>query len=395
MRGTFLPFSPPSVGEEEITEVLATLRSDWITTGPKVARFEREFAAFVDAPAALAVSSGTAAMHLALASLGIGPGDEVISTPMTFCSCIHVIEQVGARPLLVDVEPDTLNIDPTQVDAAAERSRAVKAILPVHLYGHPSELDALLDVASHYELALIEDAAHALPAQYRRRPIGGSHRDGAAAPVDLVAFSFYATKNLTTAEGGMLTGPPDVLDRARILSLHGMSRDAYKRYTAEGSWHYNVVAAGFKYNMTDIQASLGIHQLRRLPELQRRRSAIVQRYNEGLAPIEPLQLPGKRAHVDHAWHLYVIRLRTELLKIDRAQFIEELRELNIGASVHFIPIHLHDYYRQKYGFKPEDFPIAYREFGRIVSLPLYPRMSDQDVDDVIAAVSAIFNRHRR
>ena len=394
MRSAFLPFSPPSVGEEEITEVLATLRSDWITTGPKVARFEREFAAFVGAPSALAVNSGTAAMHVALSSLGIGNGDEVISTPMTFCSSVHVIEHVGARPFLVDVEPDTLNIDPTQVEAAAARSRAVKAILPVHLYGHPCELDALLDVASRYGLALIEDAAHALPAQYRRRTIG-SPRDGAASPVDLAAFSFYATKNLTTAEGGMLTGPPDVLDRARMLSLHGMSRDAYKRYTAEGSWHYSVVAAGFKYNMTDIQASLGIHQLRRLPEFQRRRSAIVQRYNEGLAPLEPLQLPGKRAHVDHAWHLYVIRLRTELLKIDRAQFIEELRELNVGASVHFIPIHLHDYYRKKYAFKPRDFPIAYGEFQRIVSLPLYPRMSDQDVDDVIEAVSAIVKWHRR
>jgi len=396
VRANFLAFSPPFLGEEEIAEVLDTLRSDWITTGPKVARFEEEFAAFVGAPAALALNSGTAALHVALAVLGVGPGDQVISTPMTFCSSIHVIEHLGARPLLVDVEPDTLNIDPARVEAAARNAgKTVRAVLPVHLYGHPCELDALWATADRHGLALVEDAAHALPARYRGRCVGALPPDSRRAERGLTAFSFYATKNLTTAEGGMLTGPPELVDRARILSLHGMSRDAYRRYTAEGSWHYDVVAAGFKYNMTDIQAALGLQQLRRLPRLHERRRQIADRYRQGLAPLDAFDLPSPRADVDHAWHLYVIRLREERLGINRARFIETLTRLNIGSSVHFIPVHLHPYYRDKYGFQPGDFPIAYREYQRMVSLPLYPRMSDQDVEDVIEAVSQIVSEHRR
>jgi len=396
VRSTFLPFSPPSIGDEEIQEVLETLRSDWITTGPKVARFEREFAEFAGALGALAVSSGTAALHVALAALGIGPGDEVISTPLTFCSSIHVIEHVGARPVLVDVEADTLNIDPAQVEAGLGRGAGrVKAILPVHLYGHPCEMDALLALAQQFRVALVEDAAHALPARYRDRTIGAPPPPPYGSVPQLTAFSFYATKNLTTAEGGMLTGPAELLDRARVLSLHGMSRDAYNRYTAEGSWHYEVVAAGFKYNMTDIQAALGLHQLRRLPDFEQRRAAIVRRYDEGFGPLEALELPARRPHVQHAWHLYAVRLRSRLLAIDRARFIEELKARKIGSSVHFIPIHRHAYYRGKYGFRPDEFPVASDAYERLVSLPLYPRMSDQDVDDVIEAVTAIVNRYRR
>ena len=396
MRSTFLPFAPPSIGEDEVREVLDTLRSDWITTGPKVARFEQEFAGFVGAPAALAVNSGTAALHLALAALNIGPGDEVISTPLTFCSSIHVIEHVGARPVLVDVEPDTLNIDPAQVEGVLRQGAGrVRAILPVHLYGHPCEMDPLLALGHQYGLALVEDAAHALPARYRDRVIGALPLAPNHSVPSLTAFSFYATKNLTTAEGGMLAGDAEMLDRARVLSLHGMSRDAYKRYTAEGGWHYDVVAAGFKYNMTDIQAALGLHQLRRLPDFHLRRAAIARRYDLAFRDLEELELPARRPHIEHAWHLYVVRIRLERLTIDRARFVEELKARNIGTSVHFIPIHLHTYYREKYGFKPEDYPVAFHAYQRLISLPLYPRMTDRDVDDVVEAVIEIVNRYRR
>jgi dTDP-4-amino-4,6-dideoxygalactose transaminase len=399
MRQSFLPFSPPSIGEAEIAEVVDTLRSDWITTGPKVGRFEQEFAAFIGAPAALALNSCTAAMHLALAALGIGPGDEVISTPMTFCSSIHVIEHVGARPILVDVEPDTLNIAPSRIAQALEsatRSRGskIRAILPVHLYGHPCDLDPILELAREHQLAIIEDAAHAVSAKYKGQTIGSAAVQRSSVDL-LTCFSFYATKNLTTAEGGMLIGAPHWVDEARIWSLHGMSRDAWKRYAARGSWYYEVVRPGFKYNMTDIQAALGLQQLRRLPQFQARRRQLVGRYNEALSQFEELQPPVERPEVEHAWHLYVLRLNLERLSISRDSFIEELKVRNIGTSVHFIPVHLHPYYRQRYNYRPEDYPVAYREYQRMVSLPLYPRMSDQDAQDVIDAIGDVVRRFRR
>ena len=400
MRSDFLPFSPPLIGEEEIAEVVDTLHSDWITTGPKVKRFEEEFAAFIGAPAALALNSCTAALHVALAALGIGPGDAVITTPMTFCSSIHVIEHVGATPILVDVEPDTLNIDPDKVEAAIKSeirtpNSEIRAIMPVHLYGHPCDMDALIEIAREYDLAIIEDAAHALPAKYKGNLIGSANPKSEFRNPKLTCFSFYATKNLTTAEGGMLTGSPDLIEEARIWSLHGMSRDAWKRYSSEGSWYYEVIRPGFKYNMTDIQAAIGLHQLKKLPQFQARRQEIVRRYNKAFSQFEELQIPTQRPEVEHAWHLYVLRLNLDMLTIDRARFIEELKARNIGTSVHFIPIHLHPYYRDKYGYKPEDFPVAYREYQRIISLPLYPRMSDQDVEDVIEAVVDVVERHRR
>src|ERR1700730_17037436 len=398
MRKEFVPFSPPCISEEEIAEVVDTLRSDWITTGPKVKRFEEEFAAAVNAPAALALSSWTAALHLALVSLGIGPGDAVLTAPMTFCSGANVIEQVGARPLLVDVEPDTLNIDPAKVREAINRLSArlncgyrLKAILPVHLYGHPCEMDSLLEIARECRLAVIEDAAHSLPANYKGRTIG-SQVARSSVPV-LTCFSFYATKNLTTAEGGMLTGSPEAVEEARIWSLHGMNRDAWKRYGAGNSWHYEVTRPGFKYNMTDLQASIGLHQLVKLCEFRARRSEIVRRYNAAFSRFEQFQIPVKREDVEHAWHLYALRLNLDRLNISRDQFIQELGARKIASSVHFIPIHLHRYYRDKYGYKPHDFPIAHREYLRLVSLPLHPRMTNQDVNDVIEAVIDIAQKH--
>lgn len=391
MRSEFLPFSPPLIEEEEIAEVVDTLRSGWITTGPKVRRFEEEFAKAVGAPAAVAVNSATAAMLIGLATLGIGPGDEVITTPLTFCSTVHVIERLGARPVLVDVEPDTLNMDPHQVARAV--TARTRAILPVHLYGHPCEMDALLEIAARHHLCIVEDAAHALPARYKGRPIGAHPLPGAEK--SLTAFSFYATKNLTTGEGGMLTGDTALIDQARLWALHGMSRDAYKRYTAHGSWYYEVVLPGFKANMSDIQAAIGIHQLRKLPQFQQRRREIVKRYNAAFSKMEAVQVPVERPDAESAWHLYVLRLNLEMLSIDRARFIEELRARNIGTSVHFIPVHLHPYYRDKYGYKAEDYPIAFENYLRMISLPLHLKMTDADVEDVIEAVSDVIAKHPR
>lgn len=384
-RGEFLPFSPPLIGEEEIAEVVDTLRSGWITTGPKTKRFEEEFAHFIGAPAALAVSSATDAMLVGLAALGIGPGDEVITTAMTFCSTVHVIEHLGARPVLVDVEPDTLNIDPELVARAV--TPGTRAIMPVHLYGHPCEMDALMDIATQHNLHIVEDAAHALPTKYKGQMVG---KLGA-----LTAFSFYATKNLTTAEGGMLTGDLDLIEQARVWSLHGMSRDAYKRYSAAGSWYYEVILPGFKCNMTDLQAAIGLHQLRKLPRFQERRREIVTRYTQAFSEIEELQTPVERLEVEHAWHIYALRLNLDRLTIDRAQFIQELKVRNIGTSVHFIPIPVHPYYRDKYGYKPGDFPVAYQNYHRLISLPLNLCVSDQDVQDVIEAVLDIVTIYRR
>ncbi|MDP6444425.1 MAG: DegT/DnrJ/EryC1/StrS aminotransferase family protein [Pirellulaceae bacterium] len=385
MRSEFLSFSPPLIGQEEIDEVVDTLRSDWITTGPKTRRFESEFAADRQAEAALALNSCTAGLHTTLLTMGIGAGDEVITTPMTFAASVNVIELVGAKPVLVDVEPDTLNIDPRAVERAV--TAKTRAVLAVHYAGHPADMAAIQSIADSHQLAVIEDAAHAIPASYRDRPIGSGSNP--------TAFSFYATKNLTTGEGGMLTGPADFLEEARVISLHGMSREAWKRYEKGGSWRYDVVAPGCKYNMTDIQASLGIWQLKKLPLFQQRRAEIVGAYNAAFQELGELELPVVRDNVEHAWHLYPIRLVADALRIGRDEFIEELKARRIGTSVHFIPIHIHPFYRDKYGLEPNDLPVANDNFERILSLPLNPRMSEQDVADVIEAVDDVARRHRR
>ena len=385
IRTHFLPFSPPAIGEEEIAEVVDTLRSQWITTGPKTRRFESEFAATVGACGALALNSCTAGLHTALATLGIGPGDEVITTPLTFAASVNVIEHVRARPVLVDVEPDTLNIDPVAVARAI--TPRTRAILPVHFAGHPAELDHLFTLADRHQLAVVEDAAHALPATYRGRLIGAGRNPA--------AFSFYATKNLTTAEGGILTGDAEFLDRARVFSLHGMSRDAWKRYDRGGSWRYDILLPGFKYNMTDIQAAIGLAQLRKLGEFDGRRRQIVAEYQNAFNDELAFECPVERPEVTHAWHLYVLRLRPGVLRIDRDRFVEELRRRNIGASVHFIPIHLHPYYRDTYGYQPDDLPVALQAFERLFSLPLHPRLANADVTDVIEAVLDVADTFRR
>jgi dTDP-4-amino-4,6-dideoxygalactose transaminase len=379
MRSEFLPFSPPFIGQEEIDEVVDTLRSSWITTGPKTKVFEKEFASYVGAPAALALSSCTAALHTALVVAGIGPGDEVITTTFTFVATVSVIEHVGARPVLVDVEPDTLNIDPARVAEAV--TQRTKAVIAVHYGGHPCDLDALHAVCSEHDLLLIEDAAHAIPARYKGRMIGASPNP--------VAFSFYATKNLTTAEGGMLTWTPEMIECAGVASLHGMNRDAWKRNDKTGSWRYDIVTPGFKYNMTDIQAAMGLQQLKKMDAILAKRRELVALYRELLEPLEVFDLPVEREDCESAWHLFPVRIREGVLKISRDEFIEGMRARNIGTSVHFIPVHTFTYYREKYGFADEDFPVAFRESERLVSLPLHPGLSRQDVRDVVEAVNGV------
>ncbi len=385
MREKFLSFSLPLIGEEEINDVVDALRSGWLTSGPRVKQFEQEFSAAFQAPGALALNSATAGLHVALKVLNIGPGDEVITTPMTFAASVNVIEHVGATPVLVDVEPDTLNLQPDAVERAITPN--TKAIIAVHYAGHPVELNALRAIADQYHLHLIEDAAHAVGATFEGQPIGRGN--------NLVAFSFYATKNLTTGEGGMLTGSPELLDKARIVALHGMSREAWGRYSAGGKWAYDIVEPGFKYNMPDIQAAIGLQQLRRFDKMQARRKQIVESYNAAFGSQAAFLTPTTRDHVTNAYHLYVLRMRSSELTINRDQFIQELTARNIGTSVHFIPIHMHSYYRNKYNYAPDDFPVTHQAFQQMVSLPLSPSMSDQDVADVIEAVIDVRSKFGR
>jgi dTDP-4-amino-4,6-dideoxygalactose transaminase len=394
IRESFLPFALPTIGEPEIAEVVAALRSGWVTTGPRTRDFEREFAAAVGAPATLAVSSGTAAMHLALVAMGVGPGDRVFTTPLTFSSTVHVIEHVGARPVLVDVQADTLNLDPDRLAAAiAEDAEGTPAAaLPVHYAGQACDMTAIGGLAARNGLRVIEDAAHAFGAGYRDGPIG---RIDERLPGHAVCFSLYATKNITTGEGGVLAADPDLIERARPWSLHGMSRDAWRRYDAGGSWRYDVLHPGFKYNFTDIQAALGSAQLRRHEELRGRRAEIAAQYTAAFLEMDELETPTERPEVHHAWHLYVLRLHLDRLAVSRDDFVTELLARNIGVSVHFIPVHHLAYYRQRYGWQPGDLPVADREFGRMLSLPIYPRMTDADVQDVIRAVRQVVATNRR
>ena len=399
MRDSFLPFSLPTIGEEEIAEVTDSLRSGWITTGPKTRRFEEEFREYIGAKHAIAVNSCTAGLHIALAALGIGSGDEVIVPTLTFCSTANVVVHLGARPVLVDVGED-FNVTPEAIERAI--TPRTKAIIPVHYGGQPCDLEAIYTIAARNNLAVVEDAAHAVGATYHGFKIGSD-----ALPLSLLGrerqrlrivtvFSFYATKNMTTGEGGMITTADDELaERMRLLSLHGMSRDAWKRYTSTGSWYYEVLLPGYKYNMTDIQAALGIHQLRKLDDFIAIRQRYARMYDEGFADLPEVERPIIHPDRTHTYHLYVIRLNLERLTINRAQFIEELKALNIGTSVHFIPVHLHPFYRETFGYRLGACPVAERIYERIISLPLFPRMTEDDVRDVIHAVKDVVSRHRK
>ncbi len=363
-----------------------TLRSGWLTTGPKTKRFEREFAERVSAPHALAVNSATAAMHLALDAVGLQPDDEVIVPVYTFTATAEVVVYFRARPVFADVDPATCNLDPAQLEKRI--TPRTRAIMVVHIAGLPAEMDTIHAIARAHNLPVIEDAAHAFPAKYKGRMIGSIG--------DLTAFSFYATKTLSTGEGGMLTtANPEYAERAMIMALHGISHDAWKRYSAEGSWYYEVLRAGYKYNMTDLAAAIGLHQLARSKWLLERRRAIAQRYTEAFSHLPEIETPPNPAHVEHAWHLYMLRLRLERLTITRDAFIQALTKAQIGSSVHFIPLHLHPFYRNTYHLVADDFPAALHAYRRTISLPIYPGMTDEDVEDVIAAIEQIIGVHKK
>lgn len=429
-RRRFLPFALPDLDESELEGIRQALDSGWITSGPKVSKFEAEFAVTVGFKHAVAVNSCTAAMHLALEAIGLQRGDEVITTPYTFAATAEVIRYFDATPVFVDILPETLNINPALIESAI--TPRTRAIIPVHIGGLQAEMSSLHEIAAKHRLAVIEDAAHADPIAYglwgkSRRPNTQTRDDNLKSTA--ACFSFYATKTITTGEGGMICTDDDtVAQRCRIMALHGISKDAWKRYTAEGSWYYEIIAPGYKYNMTDIAAAMGLAQLRKAERMLQRRKEIAQRYTEAFS--RTLNLEPPTGHEFHSWHLYMLRLRGaasgkmtagdqtslrdeprppkadgkskmtaqrleaeyregETLGQMRGRFIAALKARNIGASVHFIPLHIHPYYRETYGYKPEDFPVAYREYLREVSLPIYSRMSDDDVADVITAVQEI------
>ncbi len=376
-----IPFYKPSLGEAEIEAVRSTLADGWITTGPKVKKFEAEMAAYTGSKYALAVNSCTAALHLALAAAGIKKGDKVITTPYTFAATVETIIWCGAQPVLVDIDPETLNIDPVRVEKKIDKRTT--ALVSVDMAGLPCDYDALRLLAKKQKVFLLADAAHSLGASYKGVKVGRL--------ADATAFSFYSTKNLTTGEGGMLvTGNRKLHEKAAILALHGMSKDAWKRYTSEGSWYYEIVAAGFKYNLSDLQASIGLAQLEKFPQLQERRRYLAGLYDRYLTPyLDMLELPPRSGHSQHAWHMYLIRLKPKILRINREELLRQLSASGIGTSVHFIPVHLHPFYRKFLGHKPVDFPNALATFRRIFTPPFYPAMSDQDVEYVCSTLGEI------
>ena len=382
MSQPFLPFARPEIGDDEIAEVVDTLRSGWLTTGPKAKRFEDDFSAYLGDPTlqSLAVNSATAGLHLALEALGIGPGDEVITTTHTFTATAEVVRYLGADVKLVDIDPKTLCIDPNAVAAAV--GPRTRAIVPVHYGGLAADMAAILDIARRHGLGVVEDAAHALPATCDGKRVGTLESDA-------TVFSFYANKTITTGEGGMVVSRDEKLvKRMKTMRLHGMSRDAFDRFTSTvPSWYYEIVAPGFKYNLTDIAAAIGIHQLRRADEFQRLRQAVAAGYTAGLADL-PLVCPPQPAPDDqHAWHLYPIRL-SDAAPIGRDALIDRLFAAGIGCSVHYIPLHLQPYWRDRYGLAAASFPHSQRAYERMVSLPIYTAMTGADVDRVIAALKA-------
>jgi len=381
-----VPFHKADVGEEEAQAIAEVIKSGWLTMGPKTFQFEEEFASYIGARHAIAVSSCTAGLHLALDAIGLQPGDEVILPTNTFTATAEVVTYFGARPVLADIEQTTLNLDPEDIEQRI--NSRTRAIIPVHFGGQPCMLDRIHDIAHRYNLRVIEDAAHSLPATYRRKSIGTLS--------ELTVFSFYATKTLTTGEGGMVTTSDDELAaRIRLMRLHGIGRDAWKRYASNGSWFYEVLNAGFKYNMTDIQAAMGIVQLRKVDQMADARRSIAQRYDDAFEKIEQLEIPTVNHDCQSAWHLYPLRIRTELISLRRDLLIDSLKKQGVGTSVHFIPLHLHPYYQQTFSYKMGDFPIAEAEYKRYLSLPIHSKMDERDVRYVIDMVSEAIHSSSR
>lgn len=386
----FIPFALPEIGEEEIAEVVDSLRSGWITSGPKARRFEEEFAAFIGSGVqSVSCNSATSGLHLALEALGIGPGHQVLTTPYTFTATAEVVRYLGADPVFADIDRDSFNLDPNMARDVAGKCAALKAMIPVHFAGQCCDMESLSSIARCYGVPMVDDAAHSLPATFKGQMVGTLSQ--------ATVFSFYATKTITTGEGGMLVSQDaELLQRARTMRLHGINRDVFDRYISNTpKWYYEVVAPGFKYNMPDIAAAIGIHQLRKAHRFLERRRQIAGVYNRALLGL-PLKTPRVQRPDDvHSWHLYVIQLELESLTIDRAQFIERMAEQGVGCSVHFIPLHMQPYWRDRYQLRPEDFPVATDVYSRAVSLPIYTRMSDEQVERVVGAVQSISGRFSR
>lgn len=378
----FLPFALPDIGEEEITEVVSALRSGWVTTGPKTKQFEADFSAYLGGGLeSISVNSATAGLHLALEACGIKEGDEVITTPYTFTATAEVIRYLGAHPVFVDINPETFNIDPKKIEAKI--TPKTRAIMPVHFAGLACEMNEILAIARKHNLKVIEDAAHSLPTRYKDKIIGTLESD-------VTVFSFYATKTITTGEGGMIvTRNAELAKRCKTMRLHGINRDAFDRYTStKPAWYYEVVAPGFKYNLTDIASSLGIHQLRKADRFQKTRQEMAEKYISAFKGMDLIMPPGAQPGDLHAWHLFVMRLG-DSVKHTRDEFIQKMADLKIGTSVHFIPLHLQPYWKETYKLQDTDFPHALKNFQRAVSLPLYTKMTSADQDRVIAAVKQV------
>jgi len=383
---SFVPFHRAMIGQEEIKAVTEVLESGWLTTGPRAKQFESAFASCVGASNAIAVGSCTAALHLALAAIDLRERDEVILPTMTFASSGEVILYFGAKPVLIDCAPGSFHIDPAQIERHI--TPRTRAILPVHFSGYASGLDSIVEIARKHNLKIIEDAAHSFPSSYRGTPIGSIG--------DITCFSFYATKTVTTGEGGMITTQDrELADRMRILSLHGISRDAWKRYTAEGTWRYDIQDIGFKYNLTDLQAAIGLVQLEKREHTRQLRAALADRYTRELNSFEGFITPAVPSHVEHAWHLYVIQVDENILAIGRDRVIEELKQRGVGTSVHFIPLHMHSLYQQRLGYRNGMFPNAEARFAGAISLPLFPGMSEAEQSRVIFALQDIARQFRR
>lgn len=381
-----IPFFRPSISETAIDQVSSTLRSGWLTTGPLTHEFERRFAAFINAEHAVSVNSCTAALHLALAGLGIGPGDEVIVPTMTFAATAEVVVHLGARPILVDCDPADLNIDVGALEAAI--TPRTRAIIPVHFGGQPAAMDPILEIAAGARAAVVEDAAHAFPASYKGRSVGTIG--------DVTCFSFYANKTITTGEGGMATmSDARLADRVRMLSLHGLSRDAWTRYSVSGTWDYDIQTPGYKYNLTDLASAIGIDQLGNASEFLAARKRQAETYRDRFSEVSTIRPLRVSDEVDHAWHLYVLVLEIERLTISRNEFIDLLKAQGIGTSVHYRPLHLHSYYQRHLGYRPEDLPAMTDLFPRLVSLPIYPGLSEDEQDRVAETVVRILREHTR
>ncbi|HNQ77831.1 MAG TPA: DegT/DnrJ/EryC1/StrS aminotransferase family protein [Acidobacteriota bacterium] len=389
-----VPFFRPNISDGEINEVVDTLRSGWLTTGPKTKEFEERFARAVGAPHALALNSCTAALHLALEALGLREGQAVVVPTMTFAATAEVVRYMNAEPLLADVHPDTLQIDLEDAERRVKESRRkVVGIMPVHIGGMMADMDRIREFAERHSLWIVEDAAHSFPSAWRKDK-EESWRWCGRGDSKVTCFSFYANKTITTGEGGMATThDPELAERMRIMSLHGISKDAWKRFTASGSWYYEIVAPGFKYNLTDVAASIGLHQLERAEEFRKLREDVARRYRSGFEGLDYLELPPSSEDRIHSWHLFYIRLRLDKLKIDRARFIDLLKEMGIITSVHWMPLHLHPYYRETYGFSEGDFPEASRVWKRLISLPIFPGMKNEEVDYVIDSIRILCEKN--